>query len=198
MIEVEKKFLLESPDDERRLLEGATFLGEKKYRDTYYDDATYTLTTSNRWLRDRDGVWEMKIPLPNTTRDEDWVNQYDERAGEEAMRDTLNILKNNNLKSDLAARGIKPFCSFVTHRTSYKRDPFIIDIDMMDYGFRVAEVEYMVETKGDVDAAAKKIIQFAKERALSPTPVRGKCIEWLRRNNPAHLEALNRAGIIHI
>lgn len=198
MIEVEKKFLLESPDDERRLLDGATFLGEKKYRDTYYDDTTYTLTTHNRWLRDRDGVWELKIPLPNTTRGEDWVNQYDEIVGEDAIRHALTIQKKETLLQDLAARGIKPFCSFTTFRKNYRRDPFTLAIDEMDYGFRVAEVEYMVAANDAIDTAAAHILQFAKEKKLSPVPVRGKCIEWLRRNDPKHLAALDKAGILHI
>ena len=43
MIEIEKKFLL-NEDQQRALLDGATELGQKLVRDSYFDTSTYSLT----------------------------------------------------------------------------------------------------------------------------------------------------------
>ena len=66
MIEVEKKFIL-TTEQEKSLIEGADFLGEKKFTDIYYDDEDFSLTKKDLWLRNREGRFELKIPKNITT-----------------------------------------------------------------------------------------------------------------------------------
>ena len=62
MIEVEKKFSV-TPDIKMRLTQGAELLGEREMNDVYYDTSSYTLTLEGKYLRCRNGAWELKIPL---------------------------------------------------------------------------------------------------------------------------------------
>lgn len=83
LIEVERKFtplpstkgkLLEAlrststADDE---LTGNSVISRKHMKDMYYDDAELSLTKADKWLRRRDGEWQLKLPpqTPQTVKD---------------------------------------------------------------------------------------------------------------------------------
>src|SRR5579864_1260452 len=76
MIEVEKKFIL-TPDQEKKLIEGAEFVVEKQFTDIYYDDKDFSLTTKDIWLRERDSKYELKLPM-NKSSERRVVDQYRE------------------------------------------------------------------------------------------------------------------------
>lgn len=46
------------------------------------------------------------------------------------------------------------------------------------------------------EAAAEKVMSFAKEHGLQITPARGKVIEYLKRAKPHHYQALITAGAV--
>jgi len=190
MIEVEKKFTL-TVEDEKRLIDGAEFIGEKIFTDVYYDTADYSLTSNDKWLRSRAGRWELKLPL-NEIAAERVGDLYHEIEGELEVEKVLG----NDFKNNYAG-----FCTCRTVRRKYKKNGFGIDIDYVDYGnedfkYGLAEIELMVKDEAEMPEALEKIISFAKENSLEIKYVRGKVIEYLRRKSPAHFQALINSGVI--
>lgn len=196
MIEVEKKFIL-SDKDKERLIEDAQFLNERIFTDIYYDTKNFSLTSNDKWLRSRDGRFELKLPLHGGAKR--LADQYDELEDEQKIREVLNLPPNGNLADDLAEAGYSPFCVCKTTRRKYKRGPFIIDLDMVDFQdftYNLGEIELIVNDRSEIDGAIEKIMAFAKEQNLTIAPVRGKVIEYLKRVRPNHYQALVRAGVV--
>jgi len=173
-IEVEKKFLV---DDEiaKKLVIGASFVNEKVFTDTYFDTDDYKLSLQDRWLRLRGDKFQLKLPLNNGLSPENrQIDQYEELEDEETIRQALDIKKDGTFEEDLSREGIKPFCTFTTTRRKYKLGDFTIDLDDMDFGYKIGEIELMVKDKSEMPQALKRILDFAKEKSLVIAPVRGK------------------------
>jgi hypothetical protein len=117
MIEVEQKFLLQ-PGEEKPLINGAVFVDTYTYTDTYWDTPDFTLMMKNRWLRQRDGKWEMKVPFAT---DASYTGQYHELEDEEAITTELQLARQQDLETDLLTAGYKPFCTYTTIRSKYIR-----------------------------------------------------------------------------
>jgi adenylate cyclase class IV len=64
-IEVERKFNLPSGKDlsDRVTALGGEVKGKVQFTDSYWDTAGCTLTRRDVWLRQRDGAWELKLPV---------------------------------------------------------------------------------------------------------------------------------------
>lgn len=192
MIEVEKKFLLQ-PADIERLTAGAEFLKTITFTDVYYDTADYALTRKDTWLRRRDARWELKIPLSDAaTRAAD---QYRELETEEEIGDYLWLSLSGSFPEQLKNAGYEPFAKIITTRRKYRNGEFMIDIDSVDYGYDIAEIELMVNAESEMETAAQKILAFAKSFDIVPAKVRGKVLEYLRRNNTIHFDVLVKAGV---
>lgn len=195
MYEVEKKFILKD-DDESKLIEGAKFLGEKKFTDTYYDTDDYGLTTKDIWLRERDERFELKVPFNNSLH-ERVSDQYQELETDAEIAKYLKLPTDRSLRSSLADNGYQIFCTVTTTRRKYKKDGFVIDLDIVDFGYEIAEIEYMVDDISKMNEATEKIIQFAKGLGLTDGPVmRGKVAEYLRIKSPDHFNALVDAKVV--
>lgn len=195
MIEVEKKFILK-PEDIDMLIKGAEFVSEKTFTDIYYDSADFALTTKDMWLRKRDGRFELKFPL-NEDGSARVLDQYEEYETEEEICRMLNLPVTGDFDQNLLMHGYKPFATLVTTRKKYKKGEFIIDLDMIDFGYSIGEIELMVNDKSQMHEASDKIIAFAKENGLELTAVRGKVVEYLRRYNPKHYQFLVNAGVVY-
>ena len=196
MIEVEKKFILNEQDKER-LTKEAQFLNERVFTDTYYDTEIFSLTTKDKWLRSREGRFELKLPLHKGVYR--LADQYDELEDEQKIRKALNLPSNGNLADDLAKAGYFPFCTCKTTRRKYKKEQFIIDIDIVnfqDFIYNIVEIELMVNEKSEIEKAIEKIMYFAKSQNLTIAPVRGKVIEYLKRTKPNHYQALVLAKVV--
>jgi len=196
MIEVEKKFIL-TGDDATRLTEGAEFQNERVFTDIYYDTADFKLTTQDKWLRARDGQFELKMPLHHGP--ERMADQYDEIESEAEIRRALELPPRGSLAADLREAGYAPFCTCTTTRRKYKLGEFIIDLDAVDFRdftYALGEIELMVDDKSEMQNATEKIIAFAKEKKLTFAPVRGKVMEYLKRMNQKHYQALIAAGVV--
>lgn len=193
MIEVEQKFVVDdatlSP-----VLQAASFIGERRFTDTYFDDPCYSLTTKDIWLRARDGKWELKLPLRNAAQQSD--DQYDELTDEDMIREKISLPKNNSLSEDLAAACFAPFCTITTVRKKYSLPPFVIDVDTLDSGRKIGEVELMVNTEAEIPKAVSRIKRFFEQHKIPLAPVRGKAIEYIQMHNPAHYAALRQAGVL--
>jgi len=197
MIEVEKKFIL-TPEQEKSLIEKAEFLGEKQFTDTYYDDENFSLTTKDIWLRERDGKYELKLPM-NESLENRVSDQYRELDVEDDILAHFGARAGISIKDFLIEKEYKPFCEITTTRRKYKKEGFGIDLDVMDFGYTLAEIELMTDDESKIKEATHSIIQFAKDHGISPgaeIPIRGKVVEFLRTKNPAHFQALIDAKVI--
>lgn len=198
MIEVEKKFWL-NKELEKKLVDGAEFIGEKVFTDIYYDTKDYSLTADDKWLRSRDGRWEMKLPF-NKIAEERQGDLYDEIEDEDKIREIFGVPKDIEMEEGLGNNGYSKFCTCKTTRKKYKKQGFGIDIDFVEYGedfiYELAEIELMVQDKSEMLEALGKVINFAKENGLEICYVRGKIIEYLRRKKPEHFDALVKSGVI--
>ena len=195
MIEVEKKFLLDE-GDKARLVMGADFLGRKVITDLIYDAPDYHVTCSDMILRSRDGNFELKVPVHEDHNAQTrLVDQYRELETDDEIRQYLKIPGQGTLAHDLMCCGYAPFVTLVTVREKYHYSEFQIDIDEVDFGFNVVEIEMMVAETSEVRDALQKIVAFASSRGLSRTPHGGKIMEYIRRHRPDHYAALVRAGI---
>lgn len=195
-IEVEKKFLLTSEEIER-ITHDAEFLSQKSFTDIYFDTDDYSLTKADKWLRLRDDRFELKLPMnENKGASKRKIDQYEELVADESIKKALGISSKGTLRENLEANSYKPFSTFTTTRRKYKKGDFIIDLDSMDFGYEIGEIELMVSKKTDIKNALNSILSFAEELGLTVAPVRGKVIEYIHRNNPAHYLALEKAGVL--
>ena len=196
MIEVEKKFIL-LKDQEKSLVDGAEFLGEKVFTDVYYDTEDFSLTRNDKWLRARENKFEFKISLDSRAGRE--MDLYDEIEDEGEIRKRLNLSDGKNMDEALLENGYSKFCICKTTRKKYKKDGFGIDIDFVDFGdfnYELAEIEIMVNDKSETQVALDQIISFAKSNNLTIGYVRGKVIEYLLKKKPKHFHALVESGVV--
>jgi adenylate cyclase class IV len=195
MIEVEKKFILKE-DDEKRLTAGAEPVGERTFTDTYFDGLDYSLTIHDKWLRSRDGKFQLKMPLDSKGMRQAAMGQYEELEDEAKIKEALGLMRDAGPLPDvLKKNGYLPCAEFTTTRRKYRKEGFVLDFDVVDFGYKIAEIELMVEDRADMEKASQKITEFARQYGLDLAPVRAKIHEYLKRYNPAHFEALVRTGI---
>lgn len=194
MIEVEKKFILKTGDEEK-LTNGATFLQEIEMRDVYYDTAENTLSRADTWLRERNGSWELKVPLNTGPSGERIADQYRELTDEKEIAAFLHLDLTAPLSGSLAEQGYGIIAPITTRRRKYQRDGFTIDIDVMDFRYEIAEVEAMVETEDQMPSAVQRILDFAGSIGLATAPVRGKVLEYIHRKRPEHYRQLLDSGV---
>lgn len=196
MIEVEKKFILNDQDQER-LTKDAQFLNERVFTDIYYDTENFSLTSKDKWLRSREGRFELKLPLHDGV--DRLADQYDELENEQQIQEALNLPSSGPLADILADAGYSPFCICKTTRRKYQKGQFIIDLDLVDFQdftYNIGEIELMVNDKSEIEGAIRKILDFAKEQNLTIAPVRGKVIEYIKRIKPNHYQALIQAKVV--
>lgn len=194
MIEIEKKFIV-TAEQREMLIKDAEFLGEKIFTDVYWDDEKYSLTTQDVWIRQREGDFELKIPM-NVDIEERVSDQYRELEDQKEIREYLKLPDDSLLEDALKDLGYGPFVKITTTRQKYKKDGFSFDFDSMDFGYDVMEIEYMTNDESRVIEATQQIVDYAKKYHLSDEVARGKVVEYLRRNNPEHFKALIDAKVI--
>jgi len=193
MIEVEKKFLI-NPSDVTRLLSGAEFVSETKNVDIYWDTPDYSLTTKDLWLRSRNGKFELKIPMHGG--EGRVFDQYEELDSDKQIADKLN-LPPGVLQDELSKANYRPFAELHTLRKKYKKGGFVVDVDELDFGYNIVEVEMLVNDKSEIDGAIKKILSFADDHNLKISQVRRKVAEYLKRNDAKHYKALVDVGVVN-
>lgn len=196
MIEVEKKFILK-PGDEDRLIKGAEFIEQIALKDIFYDTADFSLTVQDKWLRNRNGKWQLKLPRHGPDVKNSFVHGYEECETDEDVARALGIsITNSSLTQAVAAAGLKSFAVIESNRRKYKKASFIIDIDKTNFGYELAEIELMVAGEAEVSAAKQKIVDFAENLGLEIKRVRGKIVEYIRINDPRHFQLLVDRGVI--
>ncbi|MDP3794562.1 MAG: CYTH domain-containing protein [bacterium] len=195
MIEVEKKFLLRD-DDIARLTRDARFVREEVLCDVYYDTPDFRVTRADMWLRERNARWELKVSLnkdPNRLGD-----NFRELETEDEIRGVLGLSQEGTFREDLERRGYGTFCTCITTRRKYKKGDFTIDLDSAEFdglSYRIAEIELMVETPDEMEAAFDRIRRLALTEGLAVEHVQGKIAAYLKHKKPGHYEALVSAGV---
>jgi thiamine-triphosphatase len=195
MIEIEKKFSL-TEDQLKKIEKLAKFVSKKSFTDIYFDDENYSLTKKDWWLRRRDANFELKIPIGMFNKR--ILNVYNELTEIEEIAKKIGIREDNlNFISELEKNNFIPFCQIITTRKKYTLDGFTIDIDEMDYGYSICEIEKMAEKESNVDKITAEILEFSHSLGLEIKQVKGKVKEYLWRNNRAHYDALVASGTFH-
>lgn len=201
MIEVEKSFILTKQQQEA-LTRDADFVKTKKITDTYFDMPGNLLTLSNRWLRSRNGHFELKTPIVFGSKASGATTVYHELETEPEIRHELQLVKNGTLPVDLEQAGYQGFITCHTVRDTYKKGDFTFDIDTVtyegtDFVYAIAEIELMVEDKNDVAAATKRIVDLSQHYGIAHDDVLlGKVGIYIKRERPEHFAVLVAAGVL--
>lgn len=202
MIEIEKKFLLTDAQS-KALLADARELGEKSVTDSYLDTADYSLTTNNLWFRERNGSFELKAPLQTQGASSTATNRYHELTELDSIRQALKLKADDTFTAALANSSIGRFMTCFTHRKSYAKQGFQIDVDAVTYQdsqfqYAIAEIELIVDSEAQADEAEYRIIEFAKQFDLTTDQViLGKVAAYLKMERIDHYDMLVEAGIFN-
>jgi len=200
MIEIEKKFLL-SDTQQYDLLQDAQPLGEKAVEDSYLDTDDYRLTKKDFWFRERNGAFELKVPLKSSDGSATATNRYHELTTVEEIARELELDPTADFDAALSRAGIKRFITCYTNRTSYEKQGFHIDIDAATYRdsaftYALAEIELLVHDESKADEAEQRIVAFAQSYNLTTDQlVLGKIGSYLKAESQAHYKALVEAGV---
>lgn len=178
MIEVEKKF---QPTEEqmKKLLEGAEFLGEKINHDIYYDYSDFRFLKRGIKLRCRNNHFELKARIATNSSEE--AESEVEIENEEEISKYLNI--NEDLKS-FVKNILISVIDYQTKRREYKKEGIIIDLDEMDFGYKLCEFEILVGKEEEIKGAKDKIMNFAKKHNIEIKNLSSKKAEYLRLFKP--------------
>ena len=172
MIEVERKFRVDENVLKTLHEMGVVEKGKKTFTDVYYDSKKNVLTENNFWLRLRDETWELKSPAGNRFADEKLLtSSYKEtKCPSSIIQLLLPILQEDtslqrvdnfdSLQSCLEHYHVLPFATIVTQRQTFCIENLIIDIDRIDTGFCVGEVEVLLEDESQIKNASHKINSF--------------------------------------
>jgi len=185
MIEVEKKF---KPTEEQlgRLIDGADPLGVTINHDIYYDYDDLRFFKENMRLRNRNGIFELKIGKSGAVSEEIEDVKEIERV--------LNITGGleNYIKEKLIA-----IMDYTTERQKYLKEGFNIDVDKTSFGYNICEVELTLDEKEgekvpekEIEEAENKILNFALKHDLEVTQLNGKGKEYLRTMKPELYEII--------
>jgi|LakMenEpi03Aug12_release.lakeMendotaPanAssembly.Ray.scaffolds.fasta_scaffold03877_21 adenylate cyclase class IV len=195
-IEIEKKVRLE-PHHIQKITQKALFIKESRIQDSYFDTADYRYTVQNIWLRQREGVFELKIGIKKQNGS---LDRYEEMTDEKSILKHLGIDIFLDLPTALSQNEFSCFCHFATHRKSYQLGALKIDIDEADFGdlhYRVAEIEVVVSNLDKVQEAEQKIAQFIKEMGIDTSiQVPAKLTYYLYFKKPKHYQILVQNQII--
>lgn len=172
MIEVEKKF---QPTEEQleKMLEGAEFLGEVVNHDIYYEYEDFRMHKSGVCLRKRNNSFELKISVASSSKkeieDEEEIKKY--------FHTELPL-------QEFIDQNLIVFTDFKNNRKKYKKGKFTIDVDNMDFGYNMCEIELMVNDKSEAKNAEEEIVNFTKEYKIDDKKILTKRGEYLKRFKP--------------
>ena len=169
VIEVERKFLFPDDIEEKLHDHGAVAKQQKSFIDIYYDTPRHELTLADHWLRQRQGSWQLKVP-PSQRLHSNTTAQYREHENEDdILQALLSILdlapakRPSSMEEFVTLFDCKPFATFQTRRTSYSLKNFILDLDRTDFGYKVGEIETIVESSSQIEKALGDIDEIAEE-----------------------------------
>jgi hypothetical protein len=195
-MEIERRFVV-TPEAWGRVIEAAQALmtgsddatSVKMMRDSYYDTHDWVLTRRDWWLRERSGMWELKVPvvpveerLPGAILTAD---RYHEYVGDEAVTAQLvHVLTASGDAGPVPHRIVERlvcFATLETHRKSYElaldavgaHDGLLrrlgVDMDLVTAEEGSGEWQYSVveiEALASQDADAARVASFVDAVAV--------------------------------
>ncbi|XP_068438143.1 thiamine-triphosphatase isoform X2 [Clinocottus analis] len=169
-VEVERKFVFNA-DTLKTLEEIGVCVGQRQFRDQYFDTPKFDLTLRDMWLRKRKGCWELKCPTTANGTEESSEEQSEAAALCSRYKEITDLPEiQRRVKEE---KGVQ------------------IDLDQADFGYHVGEIEVLVPEGGDVQSALKKIERTAGKLGLTGDQrVDGKMHVYLQRNHPEHYAKL--------
>lgn len=192
MIEVERKFRV-SPETKSRLEQRSSSKGMIKFIDCYCCEE---LALEDMWLRQRNGAWELKIPVLPDRPKRLGTTVYRELV-EPTVWDELSRLK-------VEIKGRRPYATLHTERTQLKcvwesrEIEVVLDVCTTEDGFRysVGELEILVARDSEVEDAATTLDHFAESlNLLGQSDANGKLIAYLKEKNETLYNALALKGL---
>lgn len=183
MIEVEKRYKFDIQAKER-LIKSARFVSNLEYRDIYYDKSDCDLLRQDIYLRNRNGQFELKLPVKVASRHTGTPRSYEEVENEDEIRRELAIGDAMPIIRALKQHGYSNIAEYKIFRSTYRIDDLRIDIDEMDYGYEMIEIEILVDDLSDIGNAEKRIEEIATVCGLDSGYIHGKLEEYCRRFNP--------------
>ncbi|MDQ3076097.1 MAG: CYTH domain-containing protein [bacterium] len=172
MIEVEKKF---QPTEEQltAMLEGAEFVGEVVNHDVYYDYPDYRLHREGSCFRKRNNNFELKIKL--------FKNAKKEIEDEQEIK---RYFGTNAPLQDFIDNNLLVLTDFKNTRKKYKKEGFSIDLDNMDFGYTMCEMELMVEREDQIDEARNLLAEFMEQYGIEDNKIPTKRAAYLMKYKP--------------
>lgn len=157
----------------------AACVSQRTFQDQYFDTPEFHLTLRDMWLRKRKGCWELKCPTVNKSEEMSaerskaaaLSTRYKEITSfceiqlrvREAMDAFCEDRKTSSSQDDeeswLRKMNLACFAEFTTVRQSFtlEEEGVQIDLDQVDFGYSVGEIEVLVPEGGDVQCALEKI-----------------------------------------
>ncbi|RUS15104.1 CYTH-like domain-containing protein [Endogone sp. FLAS-F59071] len=221
--EVERKFrydpalipVLKSNQGEQ-LFKSVQFLRERRFTDIYYDNhsSDYPLTTQDVWFRQRDGVWQCKVPTGLATS----MDSYRELTQTMEIADFLDGFLSPVTSSPTppvssdpteferylhTRHGLSPYCTISTTRQCYLLDDeFSLDLDAADFGHHVGEMELVVYSSEQVREAERRIAsmclrhQWFFDVGDMDRPIIGKLSGYISRFNTRQWELMGKSTVL--
>ena len=201
-----------------------TVVQYKVFTDTYFDSPTARLTTSDHWLRVRDGVVELKHPRATTERAplELRVDFYTEDRVWSAIAAALARLHVTidplvpaadviSIAAVLARADLAPFATLTTTRTRFaltlSGHAVHVDVDEVCFDaqhappgvaepYVIGEVELVRAAPGTTprDALGQVLSELGVPQGAAP--VRGKVLEFIYRYDTPRWQALGASGLL--
>lgn len=191
MIEVERKFRVSQ--ETRSMLEqmslSTTFV---ELEDCYLSEE---LALEDMWLRQRNGIWELKVPV---------ASDRTKRLGAMVYRELVGPAVWHELSPIKVEDGLLPYATIRTERTQLKclwkteEIAVVLDVCTSEDGFRysVGELEILVHRDSEVEGAANALDQFADSLNLqTQSDTDGKLLAYLKEKNESLYHALALKGL---
>lgn len=192
-IEVEKKFLV-PPSTAVQLKTSFPSTTTERMEDCYFGEE---LALQDMWLRQRNGTWELKVPLPGRRANHSASTVYREYVGQSVWTELR--------RTDKKEKGLLPFARLQTERTQMQLDwenqpvKIVIDSCTSEDGFiyTIGEVEVMVDKESDVKDAETLLNTITEKLGLqAESHVRGKLQRYLEQKNKTLFRKLNARGLM--
>lgn len=192
-IEVERKFYVSDHALANIAKLSTTTTSTITLNDSYYRES---LALSDRWLRHRNGKWQLKVPLPKPQSKSSHTSVYREITGPAVWRE-LN-------DSPIDVNRIVPYATIVTDRkelhAKWQGAHFSIVLDACagPRGFRyhLGEIEVLVDHSSKVPEANALIDRVAKSLGIElHHTTEGKLMAFLKQKNPQLYYKLEQRGL---
>jgi len=212
-IEVERKFEISNPNDceEKIKKAGGELVTVQSFEDRYWDlSDEWILGSESCWMRERAGIWEIKVPLEEIKGgsaevyqeitgagkiseflQRRWPEKFPENFAEDCRKSP------ENFSEMLQRAGISVYAKYRTRRAKYKLGDIFADVDNTQYSkdssFCLLELETIATNRDEIgegraklDRVAFNVLNLCQESATT----KGKLTEYIIRFVPEMLSKL--------